>query len=188
MDDELNWLSIELEVGQKASAIIQRKAYELIKKHGLDWEALSGVITVNGPGFYTGLRLAEGFSDVFSFFQIKQFSFYSYEIPHWCGHLTGTWFTKAYRGEYFFYQWSNDESSTMLKTVKELPGSITGDQYFIHSIGSLDEMSLGLIKNPIKTHELLRLYPQKIFSHVIKGLQREPFYFRAPEDEFKANP
>lgn len=188
LDEELNWMSFETEVGQKASAIIQKKAYELIKRHGLRWESLSGVITVNGPGFYTGLRLAEGFSDVFSFFRVKQFSFYSYEIPYWCGFSKGTWFTKAYRGEYFFYEWSLDDSSTALKTLKELPEAITEDQYFIHSIGSLDDVSSNLINNPFKTRDLLQLHPKKIFPHVVKGLQREPFYFRAPEDEFKANP
>lgn len=173
-------------MGQKASQIIQKKAFEILSRHNLKPEHLKGIITVNGPGFYTGLRLAEGFSDVFSFFGVKQFSFYSYEIPHWCGYSEGTWFTKAYRGEYFFYRWKNAQNSQELMATKDL--KIGEGQYFIHSPSSLDTLSSGLIKNPIETFELLKSSPEKIFPHVLSGLKREPFYFRAPEDEFKANP
>jgi len=186
LDDGLNWLSYERETGQKASQIIQKKAFELLSKHNLKSENLSGIITVNGPGFYTGLRLAEGFADVFSFFGVKQFSMYSYEIPLWCGYSEGTWFTKAYRGEYFFYRWKNAENSQELMAAKDL--KISEGQYFIHSPASLDTLSAGMIQNPIETFELLKTSPQKIFPHVLNGLKREPFYFRAPEDEFKANP
>jgi len=186
LDDGFNWLSFERETGQKASQIIQKKAFELLSKHNLKPQNLSGIITVNGPGFYTGLRLAEGFSDVFSFFGTKQYSFYSYEIPFWCGYETGTWFTKAYRGEYFFYRWNKSENSQELMVSKDL--KISEGQYFIHSPASLDTLSSGLIQNPIESFELLKSSPQKIFPNVIIGQKREPFYFRAPEDEFKANP
>jgi tRNA threonylcarbamoyladenosine biosynthesis protein TsaB len=186
LDDGWNWLSFERETGQKASQIIQKKAFALLSKHNLKPANLSGIITVNGPGFYTGLRLAEGFADVFTFFGVKQFSFYSYEIPLWCGHTEGTWFTKAYRGEYFFYRWKESQNSQELMASKDL--KIDEGQYFIHSQASLDTVSSDLIKNPIETHDLLQKFPQKIFPNVLQGPKREPFYFRAPEDEFKANP
>jgi tRNA threonylcarbamoyladenosine biosynthesis protein TsaB len=186
LDDGFKWLSFERETGQKASAIIQRKAHVLLSKLDLAPETLKGIITVNGPGFYTGLRLAEGFSDVFTFFGVKQFSFYTYEIPFWCGHESGTWFTKAYRGEYFFYRWNQQEATQELRSSKEL--SIDEDLVFIHSDISLDDLSRSLIKKTIETHELLKKMPEKIFPHVLMGPKRELFYFRAPEDEFKVNP
>jgi tRNA threonylcarbamoyladenosine biosynthesis protein TsaB len=186
LDEEFNWLSFERVTGQKASQVIQQKAFQLLLRHNLKPEKLLGIITANGPGFYTGLRLAEGFSDVFSFFGVKQFSFYSYEIPLWCGFESGTWFTKAYRGEYFFYRWKSTENSRELIATIDL--RIDKSQHFIHSPASLDKLSSELIENPIHTLDLLQINPKKIFSHVIAGLKREPFYFRAPEDEFKANP
>jgi tRNA threonylcarbamoyladenosine biosynthesis protein TsaB len=186
LDDGFKWLSFEREVGQKASQIIQKKAFELLSKHNLKPENLSGIITVNGPGFYTGLRLAEGFSDVFSFFGVKQYSLYSYEIPLWCGYNEGTWFTKAYRGEYFFYHWKGEENTVELMSAKDL--KINEGQHFIHSPASLDTLSAGLLKDPIETFNLLHDSPEKIFPKVLQGQKREPFYFRAPEDEFKANP
>lgn len=185
----MRWVSLETHKDQKASAIIQTKAAELLFKCNLRPTDLKGIITVNGPGFYTGLRLSEGFSDVFAFFNIPQFSFYSYEIPLWCGFRKGTWFTKAYRGEYFFYSWDGESSAQKLVSLKELDSSISSDQYFIHSEGSLDEKSSSLLKNPIKTIDLLRERAADIFPNVLKNhLKREAFYFRAPEDEFKANP
>lgn len=188
LDDGFKWLSFELIQGQKASAVIQKKAYELLEQHKIAPENLKGLIIINGPGFYTGLRLAEGFADVFTFFGIPQYSLYSYEIPKWCGFEKGTWFTKAYRGEYFLHHWDNVESSQALITAKDLKDVLPGLTLFIHSEGSLDPASLEFIKNPVKTHDLLKTYPEIIFNEAIKYPKRESFYFRAPEDEFKANP
>jgi tRNA threonylcarbamoyladenosine biosynthesis protein TsaB len=190
LDDGLNWLSFENFGGSlKASAIIQARTYELLNRHQIIPKNLKGVIIVNGPGFYTGLRLAEGFADVFSFFGVKHYSFYSYEIPKWCGFESGTWFTKAYRGEYFYYHWHQETSGQELLPLKDLESGLKHPQIFIHSPASLDTVCSGLIKNPIETTELLKKHPEKIFREVVgQGLRRESFYFRAPEDEFKANP
>ncbi len=188
LDDELNWLAYESHTGVKASAIIQDRTAILLKQLGLKAAELSSVITVNGPGFYTGLRLTEGFANVLGFFGVRNLSFYSYEVPLWAGHLHGTWFTKAYRGEYFLYRWDRDSSSKRLISTSELSGAIIDDTYFIHSGASLDSLSTPLLLNPISTAELIRLAPQKIFTEVLKGGVCEPFYFRAPEDEFKVNP
>lgn len=188
LDDEFKWLSFERVVGQKASIIIQSHSQKLLDKHNLEVKDLKGIITVNGPGFYTGLRLAEGLSDVFQFFGVKHFSFYTYDIPLWCGHDKGTWFTKAYRGEYFLYEWEGPKSSQKLISSKELPEVLTEEMYFIHSELSLDQISTPLIKKSLMTIDLLQKYPEKIFPKAISSEKKEPFYFRAPEDEFKANP
>ena len=190
LDDGLNWLAFESHGGgQKASAIIQGRSHELLSKFNLNPKELSGIIIVNGPGFYTGLRLAEGFADVFTFFGVKQFSLYSYEIPLWCGYESGTWFTKAYRGEYYYYHWDKAGSKQELLAVKDIERGLKGQQIFIHSQASLDAVSTALISQPIETTDLLKKNSKEIFSQVINNnLKRESFYFRAPEDEFKVNP
>lgn len=189
LDDGLNWLSFERQTGTKASAIIQVRAYELLTQHDIKLNELKGVITVNGPGFYTGLRLAEGFADVLKFFAVPHYSFYSYEIPLWCGYTEGCWFTKAYRGEYFLYRWTEEGSKQELLAAKDLAQGIGETKFFIHSDSSLDEKSTPYILNPIMTMELLKEKPQEIFKPVLEfKTQRESFYFRAPEDEFKVNP
>jgi tRNA threonylcarbamoyladenosine biosynthesis protein TsaB len=110
LNEELDWLTFEKLAGVKASATIQAKTFELLNQHSIKSHELKGIISVHGPGFYTGLRLAEGFSDVFKFFNIPTFSFYSYDVPKFCGYKKGSWFTKAYRGEYFFYRWENEKN------------------------------------------------------------------------------
>jgi tRNA threonylcarbamoyladenosine biosynthesis protein TsaB len=188
LDDDFKWLSFEKLTGHKASAIIQKKSHELLEQHKIAAQDLTGIIIVNGPGFYTGLRLAEGFADVFNFFGVPQFSLYSYEVPLWCGFESGTWFTKAYRGEYFFHHWSSTKSTQELLSAKEIEEALKDKKLFIHSEASLDKLGLEFVKEYISTHELLCNNPDKIFPHVIKGQKKEAFYFRAPEDEFKANP
>ncbi len=188
LGDDLNWLSFERHVGQKASMVIQVRSLDLIKRNKQKAQDLSGVITVSGPGFYTGLRLAEGVSDVFQFFGIKQYSLYSYEIPFWCGHNQGAWFTKAYRGEYFIYRWNETSSSQELITANEIKDKLGCEQFFVHSDVSLDSLSQTLLDNPIHSSDLLRQYPARIFKKVLADQRREPFYFRPPEDEFKVNP
>lgn len=188
LSKDLNWLSFDTYSGHKASAIIQSKTYDLLKKCGLATSSLSGIITVNGPGFYTGLRLAEGFSDIFAVFGVKQFSFYTYEIPRWCGYSEGVWFTKAYRGEYFFYRWSEASESKELKRAQDLVENIHDKNCFIHSLLCLDLLSSEVARDPVETQALLLKYPELIFKNVIAKQPCEPFYFRAPEDEFKVNP
>ena len=188
LDDGFNWLGIEKFKGQKASAIIQTESYKLLEKNNLKMRDLKGIITVNGPGFYTGLRLSEGLSDVFSFFGCKQYSFYSYEIPKWCGYETGLWFTKAYRGEYFIHQWGHDKVSQKLIAVKEIDTHIEDVKHFIHSEASLDQHSSSVLRDPIHTSDLILKHSFEIFTEVLNAEKKEPFYFRAPEDEFKVNP
>ena len=189
LDDGFNWLSFERHTGAKASAIIQARSHDLLSQNNIKLHELKGIITVNGPGFYTGLRLAEGFADVLKFFGIPQYSFYSYEIPAWCGHTEGCWFTKAYRGEYFLYRWKEEESRQELMAAKDLEHGLGDERFFIHSESSLDEKSTPFVVNPVMTMDLLKTRPHDIFKRVVdsKG-QRESFYFRAPEDEFKVNP
>lgn len=190
LDDGLNWLSFETIEGRKVSTVMQARVLELLNQHGIAPAQLSGIFTVNGPGFYTGLRLSEGFADVLHFFGIPTFAFYSYEIPAWCGVESGVWFTKAYRGEYFFNEWDHAGEKSKLVTVKELPEALEQqDILYIHSGASLDELSKKLISQSISTLTLIKENPKVIFQKILQDkIQREAFYFRAPEDEFKVNP
>jgi tRNA threonylcarbamoyladenosine biosynthesis protein TsaB len=106
----------------------------------------------------------------------------------WLGHDEGTWLTKAYRGEYFVYQWKGDVSEIKLVAAKDLPQLTIEGQVFIHSETSLDEKILPFTANSISTSNLLKSFPEKIFRVVMKGMQKESYYFRAPEDEFRMNP
>ena len=189
LDENLGWHDLRSFRGQRASSTLQTETYRLLKDHQKKMQDLDAVISVAGPGFYTGLRLSEGFSDVTSFFQIPHYSFYSYEIPQWLGTTSGIWMTKAYRGEYFLYQWNEKENKTVLLSAKELESFVVTGEVFIHSDTSLDEKLSKLTGHAVSTIELVKKNPEKIFRQIIdQKMNRESYYFRAPEDEFRMNP
>jgi tRNA threonylcarbamoyladenosine biosynthesis protein TsaB len=190
LDDDFRWIEFKKFTGQKASIILQTETHKLFELHGLKAKDIKGLFTIAGPGFYTGLRLSEGLSDVFKFFNIPHISFYSYEVPWWCGHKKGAWFTKAYRGEYFLHRWREQDVSSELIDVKNVQEKLMSLEVplFIHGESSLDKLSLDAIKSSTSSMELLKTNSQNIFSLLWKNqTTRESFYFRAPEDEFRVS-
>lgn len=189
LDENLEWLDLRTFRGQRASNTLQTEAFRILSDHHKKFRDLSSVISIAGPGFYTGLRLSEGFSDVASFFKLPHYSFYSYEIPHWLGVTEGTWITKAYRGEYFTYYWNGEITSKKLLSSKELESFQAPGKLFIHSDTALDENLRSLASGAVSTNDLMGDQPAKVFSSVIgEKIQRDSYYFRAPEDEFRMNP
>lgn len=191
LDDDLGWIKFERFFGQKASAIIQKETHNLLNSADLKIADLTSVITIAGPGFYTGLRLSEGFADVLIFLGIKHYSFLSYNIPALAGVKSGTWMTKAYRGEYFFHFWDGAVSRNELVAAKDLEkfmGSVDKSNFYIHSDTAIDDLSRGMLENVSTTHDLLKNKSQIIFPSILKSQTKvDSFYFRAPEDEFKVS-
>jgi tRNA threonylcarbamoyladenosine biosynthesis protein TsaB len=191
LDDEMGWISFQRFIGQRSSNILQKETYNLLTAAGLKASELKHVITVAGPGFYTGLRLSEGVADVFKFAGLQSFSFYTYQIPALLGIDSGFWMTKAYRGEYFFHVWDKNQAENILVTESELPDYIRkldGKKCFIHSDTALDTISRSLLKDSTDTHSLLQSHSQKILTQIMAQDSRvDSFYFRAPEDEFRVS-
>ena len=188
LNESLEWVDFIKVQGQKASRTLQLETHRLLEKHNLELSAVKAVFTVAGPGFYTGLRLSEGFADVMKFFGIPHYSFYSFEIPMLLGIPHGTWLTKAYRGEYFFFEWKNGEEKQSLYSAKELLDMKTPSNVYIHSETAVDEKLTALIDEAKDTSSLIQKSPAPIFRTVLEnGWLKKSFYFRAPEDEFKVS-
>jgi tRNA threonylcarbamoyladenosine biosynthesis protein TsaB len=189
LDENLGWLKFENFSGQKVSSVIQKQAHLLLGEVGLKSSELESIITVAGPGFYTGLRLSEGFADVFKFAAIKHYSFLSYSIPKLINVPSGVWMTKAYRGEYFFHIWNLNGSKNELVSTRDLEDFLSRidiSSLYIHSESAIDDFSRSLLPNWITTQKLLRSHSQILFNSILKSdLNIDSFYFRAPEDEFK---
>ncbi len=190
LDNDRKWIDLRKFKGQKSSVVLQSETFKLLNDYSIAPKTLKNLVHLSGPGFYTGLRLSEGFCDVFKFFGIPQKSFYSFDIPKFCGIKEGVWITKAYRGEYFFHAWKEGAHHNEMVSAKVFESKMSElNNIFIHSRESMDEMSLGLIPQFISTSDLLKQTPEPIFLGVLSlGETRESFYFRPPEDEFKANP
>ena len=59
---------------------------------------------------------------------------------------------------------------------------------YIHSESALDTLSIGLVKNFVSTSDLLKRSSEVIFKQILETKpNRESFYFRAPEDEFRVS-
>ena len=192
LHEDCHWLDFQHFAGQKSSMIIQSVIYQQLKKCSLSVPELKGIISVMGPGFYTGLRVSEGLTDVFEFLGVNVYSFYSYEIPFWTGVQDGVWLTKAYRGEYFLHEWKGVHHAQHLLSQDELFHhwqTYEQRSCFVHSEISLDEFSKKLLGPVVHTSDLLQQVPQKIFPHLLhQSLKKTAFYFRPPEDEFRVNP
>lgn len=189
MDDAMRWMDFRRFQSAKASATLQVETHKLLNDYNVEPKKLHNLVTVAGPGFYTGLRFSEGMANVFEFFNVSHLSFYSYEVPKWCGVKSGVWMTKAYRGEYFFHHWDESGSQNVLITSLELEEYLKPLKHlFIHSDTALDEKSKTLIQKSESSIELIRTNSSVIFSHVLNNkIKEESFYFRAPEDEFKVS-
>ena len=163
----------------------------MLKTKGVEIESLSSVITIAGPGFYTGLRLSEGFADVFSFFRIPHYSFFSYLVPVLLGIDKGTWMTKAYRGEYFFHHWSGEKKENILvgsKELKDYMEKVDKSSFYIHSPSAVDDFSRQYFTSAVSVIDLIKGHPERIFKTILADKRHEDsFYFRAPEDEFKVS-
>lgn len=186
LKDDFSWAKYSHFPNQKASEILQLKTLELCSKFDVEVKDLKGVIHVSGPGFYTGIRLSEGFVDVLKFSAIPSYAYYSYEILPLLGIESGYWITKAYRGEYFIHQVGNKEN--ILIPSKELKNFIVDKSpIYIHSDKAIDELGRETLHHPISTSSLLEENPKVLKEIVTKNSQRESYYFRAPEDEFRTS-
>ncbi len=191
LGDDLGWIDFKKFSGQKASTVIQKETHAMLGSFGIKLKDIESIITIAGPGFYTGLRLSEGFADVLKFSGIKHYSLLSYTIPRLLDIRSGTWMTKAYRGEYFFHTWSYEGQKNELISTSELEKyslNISKSNFYIHSDSGIDEFSKRFFIDSSTTHDLLRKNPNKIFTELLNSTEKsDSFYFRAPEDEFKVS-
>ncbi len=191
LGDDLGWIDFKKFSGQKASTVIQKETHAMLGSFGMKLKDIESIITIAGPGFYTGLRLSEGFADVLKFSGIKHYSLLSYSIPRLLDFQAGTWMTKAYRGEYFFHSWNSEGQKNELISTNNLEKyslNISRSNFYIHSESGIDEFSKKFFINSSTTHDLLRNNPNKIFSKLLNSTEKpDSFYFRAPEDEFKVS-
>jgi|GEM_PF-969166 len=190
LDNQGTWLERSKITDAKTSEVLQVEIFNLLNKHKLNYRKLTSLITSAGPGFYTGLRLTEGLSDLSKIIKIPCFSFYNYEIPRWSGVCEGTWLTKAYKGEYLLYHWNDLDHSSELLGSHELETWLKSEQAFYYpSEKSLDERLKQHVSKGTCVETLFFSNGEVLLHKVIQSQQtRSSYYFRPSEEEYKANP
>jgi tRNA threonylcarbamoyladenosine biosynthesis protein TsaB len=190
LNTDFDWIVLKNYTDKKSSSILQPEVWKLLSDHNLEPHSLTRIVSLAGPGFYTGLRLTEGFCDVFKFFGVNHFSFYAHEVPLLWSIDEGIFLTKSYRGEYFVHTWAKGLCKNEMVATSDLPSKLSSfSKVFIHSLESLDDFSRALLPEYVCVTDLLNTHSSIIIKKVVESSTvRESFYFRPPEDEFKANP
>ena len=181
LNSKFEWLEYFENDKTKISAAIHHHINEFLDKYSCDVKDISGLIYPAGPGSYTGMRVAEGISQIFNWQNIPSFSFYHFEVPSLLGITKGKWLAKAFKGEVFEYSWSEDCSK---KSLKKIDGySVCSDgEYFSRS----ETMIPGDSKLKLKfTKNMIRDRSTEVFKVIVEeNYKNKLYYFRELEDEF----
>lgn len=162
LDENFSWVYYESTNEKRPSEHIHEKIFFMLSKLNLELQSLQ-LITVAGPGSYTGMRLSEGFSDILNWSGVKVFSFYHFEVPKLIGIQSGSWITNAFKKEIFCYHWDEKESSSELLSECYTKNPFTIDQ----------------------TREFIYDHANLIFTQIIQlNEKKETYYFRSLEKEF----
>jgi tRNA threonylcarbamoyladenosine biosynthesis protein TsaB len=179
--EDFSWIDFETIEEKKSSQIIHAIVYEKLQKLNLVASDLSGLVYAAGPGSYTGTRLGSGIGDLFQWQSFPTYSFYHFEIPQLLGSNEGIWCCPAFKNEVFAYKWNDQIQTSQLIAEKDFDGFIAGESSTRYT-GS----DSPLFNEFIRTDSLLKSDSQKLISEVVaKELQRETFYFRSAENEYK---
>ncbi|MEI8346970.1 MAG: hypothetical protein WCG27_05860 [Pseudomonadota bacterium] len=193
LTDDYSWCEFNETPDTKTSHLMYPLIVEILKRHKLEPQELSGLIHVSGPGSYTGMRLSEGMAQIFSWQGIPCRSFYHFEIPQLLAEKEGCWVAKAYKGEYFLCYWGPEEVDNreelidrekLISKLIELKNN--NIPVYTHFLSSLNLDKNGPEFFIQETGTMLKNKSKEIFAQMETDWPRHrPFYFRVLEQEFR---
>lgn len=180
LDSSLTWKYFETIANRKGSSVLHSIIFNVLKEAQMSLSAIESLIVANGPGSYTGIRLSEGIAQILALENIPCYSFYHFEVPHFCGFDHYKFYANAFKGEVFEYAYESEAPNlAMIKKESFDSMSFDADNLF-HINGELHDKYLESTATMIKNN------PKSVFSKVLeRGKHFEPYYFRSAEKEFK---
>jgi len=182
LSDDFTWIDY-LELNErKSSTVIHSKIHSLCLKHEIKIQQIESLFCIAGPGSYTGMRLGEGISNIFSLFEMKSFSFYHFEVPSFLGVDKGRWVSNAFKKEIFSIDWSKTgfEKGLLFKDANQVLDS--DNPLFTHFKSAIPE---GLNASDIlETSQLIKDNPSVFKTIMELKINRDTFYYRPEEVEF----
>jgi tRNA threonylcarbamoyladenosine biosynthesis protein TsaB len=180
LNKEFNWEHYELIKNKKGSHIIHSAIHEALSLKNLKTRDLEGIILANGPGSYTGIRVAEGLCQVLELEGLKVASFYHFEAPMMCGVEKYHYVSQAFKGEVFLYQRDGESESFNLISEEEFCAMDLNPE----ATYSLEGELIG--QSHKKLYDLYSERTPDIFNKVLlRGQHNPPYYYRSVEKEFK---
>lgn len=165
---------------KKASNILFNETQNILEKYNISLPDLKHLFLIMGPGSYTGIRLLQGMKELYSEMGIDVLSFYLFEIPGLANQESGQFVISAYKQEFYHYCWDQSGVTQKLLKKEELT-SLNADVIF-----SVDDNVGDLATENV--YKVLQEHCSTVFENVVaQKLQRESFYFRPLDQEFKVN-
>jgi tRNA threonylcarbamoyladenosine biosynthesis protein TsaB len=175
----LDFLNIK---SNKASQIIHTNIHEMLEKHSIKLKDIKRLFLISGPGSYTGMRVGMGIANILEDEGIEVFSIRHFEIPRLLGHEKGVWVGKAFKGEFFLYQWSGEDISK--KLVKEAYVNLVGEQVFGHVPEDIEPFVAS--DKLILTSDIIKEKSEQLFDLMFeKKIKEGVYYYREEDQEFK---
>ena len=188
LDELFSWQSFRDIADKKSSTKVHSIIDEELKKHNTEIAELNGVFLVSGPGSYTGMRVSEGIAQFLKWQNIEIFSFYHFEVPSLLGEKGGSWFSNAFKKEFFCYRWSEDTSEKKLLSSQDLLSFISDNEEESFYVNFLSDEYLNIFSSHqvTSTGDEIRNKAKELFPKVKdRGLHLGPYYYRAESEEFK---
>jgi tRNA threonylcarbamoyladenosine biosynthesis protein TsaB len=178
LDPNYSWVEYITLDEKKPSEIIHFEIFNLLKKYDLNLFEMKCFVS-SGPGSYTGMRLSEGLAQVFELEHMQVYSFYHFNVPEYCGIVSGFWATNAFKNQVFIYNWNDNKFEKKLLNKADF---------------TIDNEKNGFTldgKDPLFCHlastkNLIKNQAPEIFSKVsAQQLRVAPYYFRSLDEEFR---
>jgi tRNA threonylcarbamoyladenosine biosynthesis protein TsaB len=174
LSDKIEWLFYEKLSEKKPSEVIHSKINKILESHKISFKEIT-LITLAGPGSYTGMRLSEGIAHILKLCDVPVISFFHFEVPSMLGVKSGKWVTNAFKGQFFIYEWNGEVSNKKLVDSLDLNAEIYSNSFFDSNL------------KIILTDDLIKDNAKEIFQKVISRNEFLPaYYFRTLDEEFKS--
>ncbi len=179
LDDDLTWKHYELIANKKGSQILHSIIYSSLSDHNIKVKDLKGIFLANGPGSYTGIRVAEGVCQILEMEGLPIYSFYHFEVPYFAAVSEYKFYAEAFKGEVFQYSFGPEQESLDLISEKNFNLLDLSESHLYHLEGELLGRQLDSLYDLYKNESV------KIFSKARdRGEHLPPYYYRPEEKEF----
>lgn len=195
-----------VELGKiKSTDALHIEIHKILTDSQLKFSDIQSVLTIAGPGFYTGLRVAEGIGSTLTVLGKKHFSFYHYQWPYYLidqkilkkpqkGNYV--WVANGFKGQIFTatHPFDKEESCKLFHSFSDFKNYLSSQINQEFAIWTYNKEALGFVLDDLDSHEFVIHETQNQFIENLELIikwqlqcqRHNPiYYFRHSDEEFK---
>jgi tRNA threonylcarbamoyladenosine biosynthesis protein TsaB len=186
LDKDQETLSDYFEVNKKNSTVLHAEVYSMLDKCSLTIKDVDTIVTIAGPGSYTGMRLSEGFSQVFDWHGVNVVSAYHFDIPKLVSDEKYIWISNAFKGEDFIYISDENKNYRVISNkISEVVHDFISKGYKVYTHYKKNKLGEDIYPFNIEESSLLLKNNPVVLKKIIgKKEKKEIYYYRSIEEEF----